>query len=86
MNKCNTVLGKFFGISINPLATPGCVNPPTVSCVEDIAKFASPLTVYLRGNKKYCKYVKYVTLMYMTITLQTCVSSPWVWIIKLKKE
>ena len=44
-NLCDSPFSLFDGISIRFLATPGWVKPPTVSLVEDIAKFASPLTV-----------------------------------------
>ena len=33
------------GMLIRARATPGCVNPTTVRLVEDMEKFASPLTV-----------------------------------------
>lgn len=46
--RCESPFSVLDGTSISDLATPGCVNPPTVKFVEAIEKLASPLTV----NKK----------------------------------
>ena len=42
--RCDRPFSLLDGISIRFLATPGCVNPPIVSLVDDITKLASPLT------------------------------------------
>ena len=44
MNRYEKPLSMFMGASIIERATPGCVNPPIVTIVEDMAKFASPHT------------------------------------------
>lgn len=45
--RCERPFSELDGMSINDLATPGCVNPPTVRLVELMVKLASPLTVKL---------------------------------------
>ena len=58
-NRWENPLSMLAGASIKDRATPGGVNPPIVIIVEDMAKFASPLTVqkilyYLQT--RLCKY------------------------------
>ena len=58
-NRWENPLSMLAGASIKDRATPGWVNPPIVIIVEDMAKFASPLTVqkilyYLQT--RLCKY------------------------------
>ena len=75
MNRCEKPLSMFMGASIIKRATPGCVNPPIVTIIEDMEKFASPHTKQ-KGSHQSMRYLLSPSLKHThTHTHTQC--SPW---------